>query len=65
MGNIVMFAEVSGIADFDSPENKQEWSRVIKEKKMPVSASEKPLSRRTLDNPPPARRRAKSRPSTE
>jgi len=65
MGNIVMFAEVSGIADFDSPENKQEWSRVIKEKKMPVSASEKPLSRRTLDNPPPARRRAKSRSSTE
>ena len=32
MGNIVMFAEVSGIADFDSPENEREWLRIMKEK---------------------------------
>lgn len=32
MGNIVMFAEVSGIADSDSPANKREWARIMKEK---------------------------------
>lgn len=32
MGNIVMFAEVSGIADSDSPDNKREWARIMKEK---------------------------------
>ena len=34
MGNIVMFAEVSGIADADSPDNEREWTRIIKEKKI-------------------------------
>jgi len=32
LGNIVMFAEVSGIADADSPENEREWIRLMKEK---------------------------------
>jgi len=32
MGNVVMFAEVSGIADSDSPENEREWMRIMKEK---------------------------------
>jgi len=32
MGNIVMFAEVSGIADSDSPENEREWIRLMKKK---------------------------------
>jgi len=36
MGNIVMFAEVSGIADFDSPENEREWLRIMKEKNIPL-----------------------------
>ncbi len=38
MGNIVMFAEVSGIADCDSPENKREWTRIMKEKKIPTKS---------------------------
>jgi AcrR family transcriptional regulator len=38
MGNIVMFAEASGTADFDSPGNKREWARIIQEKNTPVSA---------------------------
>jgi len=32
MGNIVMFAEVSGIADSDSPDNEREWIRLMKKK---------------------------------
>jgi len=32
MGNIVMFAEVSGIADSDSPESEREWVRIMQEK---------------------------------
>jgi len=36
IGNIVMFAEVSGIADFDSPESKREWTRIMKEKNIPM-----------------------------
>ena len=36
MGNIVMFAEVSGIADCDSPESKREWLRIMKEKNISV-----------------------------
>ncbi len=36
MGNIVMFAEVSGITDCDSPENTREWMRIMKERNMPV-----------------------------
>jgi len=34
MGNIVMFAEVSGIADCDSPDNEREWARLLAEKKI-------------------------------
>jgi len=41
MGNIVMFAEVSGIADFDSPENEREWLRLMKEKNIPPAAAKK------------------------
>ncbi len=34
MGNIVMFAEVAGIAVSDSPENERQWKRILKEKKI-------------------------------
>jgi len=37
MGNIAMFAEISGIADCDSPENKREWKRLMKKKGNPLS----------------------------
>lgn len=33
MGNIMIFAEVSGIANSDSPDNKREWARIMREKK--------------------------------
>jgi len=33
MGNIAMFAEVSGIADCDSPENEREWNRILAARK--------------------------------
>jgi len=36
MGNIVMFAEVSGIADSDSPDNEREWIRIMKRKKIKI-----------------------------
>jgi len=39
MGNIVMFAEVSGIADCDSPENEREWARIMKKRNIPVPES--------------------------
>ncbi len=43
MGNIVMFAEISGIADSDSPDSKREWARILEEKKLafPKPRSEK------------------------
>lgn len=43
MGNIVMFAEISGIADSDSPASKREWARILEEKKLafPKPRSEK------------------------
>jgi AcrR family transcriptional regulator len=41
MGNIVMFAEVSGIADCDSPENEREWVRILAEKNIPRPAAKK------------------------
>jgi len=65
LGNIVMFAEVSGIADFDSPENRREWTRLMKEKNRPVSAPQKPVPGRTPDKRRAARGRAKRSPSTE
>jgi AcrR family transcriptional regulator len=36
MGNVAMFAEVSGIADSDSPESEREWRRLFKEKNLPL-----------------------------
>jgi len=39
MGNIVMFAEFSGIADSESPKNKREWTRIMKGKKIPLPKS--------------------------
>ncbi|MDH4196907.1 MAG: TetR/AcrR family transcriptional regulator [Candidatus Aminicenantes bacterium] len=39
MGNIVMFAEVSGIADSDSPESEREWARILAEKNIPRPAA--------------------------
>jgi AcrR family transcriptional regulator len=36
MGNVVMFAEVSGIADGDSPESEREWRRILKKKNIPI-----------------------------
>ena len=61
MGNVVMFAEVSGIADCDSPENEREWVRIIKEKNIvlpdsrPASAgrAKRPKSRRKKGNEKP------------
>jgi AcrR family transcriptional regulator len=41
MGNIVIFAEVSGIADADSPENRREWTRIMKEKNIPIPGTGK------------------------
>jgi AcrR family transcriptional regulator len=32
MGNVLMFAEASGLADVDSPACEREWSRLIREK---------------------------------
>jgi AcrR family transcriptional regulator len=42
MGNIVMFAEVASIAESDSPENKQEWMRILKEKNIPIPDRREP-----------------------
>lgn len=41
MGNIVMFAEISGVADADSPENMREWTRILKEKNIPIPGTGK------------------------
>ena len=40
MGNIVMFAEVSGIAESESPASKREWMRIMKEKNIPFPESQ-------------------------
>jgi AcrR family transcriptional regulator len=39
MGNVLMFAEVAGIADCLSPENEKEWSRLLREKKIVLPTS--------------------------
>jgi AcrR family transcriptional regulator len=39
MGNILMFAEVADIADWDSPSNEKEWTRLLQEKKVVLPAS--------------------------
>jgi len=41
MGNALMFAEISGVSDAESPEGKKEWSRLLKEKKISLPKSEK------------------------
>ncbi len=41
IGNALMFAEVSGSSDAESPEGKKEWSRLLKEKKISLPKSEK------------------------
>jgi AcrR family transcriptional regulator len=33
-GNMMIFGEVSGIADCESPDNEQEWERIIREKNL-------------------------------
>ena len=43
MGNVTMFAEVSGIADSDSPENEREWKRILKEKNLLPPAPSKDM----------------------
>lgn len=39
MGNVLMFAEVADIADWDSPSNEKEWTRLLQEKKIVLPAS--------------------------
>jgi AcrR family transcriptional regulator len=42
MGNVLMFAEVADIADWDSPNNEKEWTRLLRDKKIVLpSASSK------------------------
>jgi AcrR family transcriptional regulator len=41
MGNSLMYAEISGVSDSDSPESEKEWSRLLKEKKISLPDSEK------------------------
>jgi len=54
MGNVVMFAEVSGIADCDSPENEREWVRIMKEKNIVSTGGAKhPKPRRKKGNEKP------------
>jgi len=47
MGSVLMFAEVSGLADSDSPESGREWERQIREKGivLPPQASAHPSAR--------------------
>ena len=35
IGNVLIFSEVSGIIECESPESKQEWQRILKEKNIP------------------------------
>jgi AcrR family transcriptional regulator len=41
MGNVTMFAEISGIADFESPDNEREWARLLRKKniRLPKAAA--------------------------
>ena len=41
MGNSLMFAEISGVSDAESPESEKEWSRLLKEKNISLPKSEK------------------------
>jgi AcrR family transcriptional regulator len=46
MGNIVTFAEVSGIADCESPENEREWARILAGKNIPLPGGKSPRAQR-------------------
>jgi len=54
-GNIMIYAEVSGIADSDSPENERRWTSLLKEKKIAVPETKPPSF-------PPATTRRSARP---
>ena len=41
MGNSLIFAEISGVSDAESPDSEKEWSRLLKEKKISLPESEK------------------------
>jgi AcrR family transcriptional regulator len=41
MGNSLMFAEIAGVSDAESPDSEKEWSRLLKEKKISLPKSEK------------------------
>jgi AcrR family transcriptional regulator len=49
-GNMMMYAELSGLADCDSPESEREWRRILAEKKIvlpePVTSPRPPARRR-------------------
>jgi AcrR family transcriptional regulator len=41
MGNGLMFAEIAGVSDAESPENKKAWSRLLEEKNISLPKPEK------------------------
>jgi AcrR family transcriptional regulator len=41
-GNMMIFGEVSGIADCESPENEREWTRILKEKNIALPGPQDP-----------------------
>lgn len=41
MGNSLMFAEIAGVADAESPESKKGWNRLLKEKNFSLPKAEK------------------------
>jgi len=41
-GNMMIFGEVSGIADCESPENDREWNRILREKNIVLPQPPKP-----------------------
>lgn len=57
-GNMMIFSEVSGIADCDSTENDREWARILKEKNITLPGPKDPGCKVC---PRPARSRARKR----
>jgi len=64
MGNVAMFAEVSGIADSASPESEREWTRLLQEKNIrppePAGETKSPAGRPAASGHakrPPVRRK--------
>ena len=41
MGNSLMFAEIAGVSDAESPDSKKEWSRLLEEKKISLPKPER------------------------